>query len=109
MSFVAIPPLRKRERVPWKSITHVRIADGKRPDTGRALERWQRLRGLADRDGVIELERVMSAIEPVRNKRRGREASIRDDLRYWANAEDHGETSLDKGWLELGSLNRSGE
>ena len=103
MKFVPIP-LRKNERAPWHSITHLRLITGRRPDTGAAHERWRRLKELADRDGVIELTVAMAAIEPFRNLAGGPENSIKYDLRYWSNTVDHGDTSRDKGWLELGYL-----
>lgn len=105
MEFVAIS-LSEKQWAPWDSITHVRLLQGRRPDTETALERWRQLKALADVNGIIELEGVIRAIDPVRADG-DREKSIKSDLRYWSNPEDHGTTSKDKGWLELGYLSES--
>ena len=107
MQFFAIP-LWEYQRAPWRTITHVRLVRGTRPDSLRALDSWHRLKGLADSNGVIELSRTIGAIEPHRRKDGDREKAIMFDLRYFSNLKSHGKTSLNKGWLELGYLKSSG-
>lgn len=100
MPFVAMP---QEPGVPtnWTPITHIRVIEGKRPDTPHALERWTILAAVADLDGTIPLGKVFELVEPVRS-RGGREAGIKADLRCWSNDDRHGNNSQDKGWLELG-------
>ncbi|AEG50753.1 hypothetical protein Sphch_3138 [Sphingobium chlorophenolicum L-1] len=103
MQFEVLP---QTPRVPtdWTIVTHIRLLKGVKPDTGRALQRWEMLKPLADEDGVIALVKVLASLDPMRNKESGREAAIRMDLRNWSNPRDHGNNSQDKGWLELGRL-----
>jgi len=100
MPFVAIPQERK---IPtdWAPITHVRVVEGKRPQTPRAMERWKILAAAVEPDGTIPLRRVFELVEPIRS-RGGRLAGIKADLRCWSNDDRHGNNSQDKGWLELG-------
>lgn len=102
MTFQALSH-RRSERTRWEEVTHIRLV-GRSPDTPLAIARREVLKKLADVDGVLPLHKALASLEPVRNLRGGREASVRSDLRNWSNPASHGNNSVDKGWLELGRL-----
>ena len=102
MPFVPIQP-HAGQRTDWTTITHIRLVEGKQPDTKAALARWKILSTLADADGVMPLYVVFSAINPERN-RGGHEAAIRADLRCYSNPTKHGNNSQNKGWIELSHM-----
>jgi hypothetical protein len=68
------------------------------------MERYEQLKKLSDPQGLVPLWAVITGIEPTRKLASGREVAIKKSLRVWSNPRDHGNNSIDKGWIELGYL-----
>lgn len=89
----------KGDRADWSRITHARLSPAIYPDKPGVQEIRRRLEAVADVDGVVSIERVFSTAAPYCPSK-----GLKRELRLWANKRDHGNNTVDKGWIELGYI-----
>jgi hypothetical protein len=87
----------------WSTVTHIRLVPGRKPDTPRAEKSREALQRIRAENGLIELERALATLDPVRDLG-DRQTGIKADLRHWANRREDARVTQDKGWLELGYI-----